>query len=279
MSGDSKGLRRHFTAQTGEYFVLFRLSCERLLASLAPPGSPNIDILVSDPSTHLLATIQVKSRAKGRDGGWSINPQRLTYTSDYHFYVFVDLEDRSTGMPASYVVPSAVVRKLVKDELSKHAKGDDAADARLFEDTKTSKRSINFYRLLPVLRKPPPKFTANWMAETFQESYWLISKPLFSKSSSVWLKTIGGRSYLNQGATWAASSEDRHSTATPWGRDHRPQGGAACSMAGRQGQGPDGTRDDRQERDRPHPGRVEHVLRSPPGRQRHGRRDLDRVPG
>jgi hypothetical protein len=45
---------------------------------LAPPGSPNIDILVIDERETVTAAIQAKARTPGVNLGWPLNKSHLT---------------------------------------------------------------------------------------------------------------------------------------------------------------------------------------------------------
>jgi len=174
--------RRFFVGQTGEYYVLFRLSEANLLATLAPPNSPHVDILVSDLRNHVLATIQVKTRDRGGDGGWCLKGNDARFVSDYHFFVFVDLEMRINGGPASYVVPSRVVSDLIERMQNGDRLVLDALQSSFFQ-TKTGpkdgKPKFDMYQLLPILRDPPPGLTKHWLVDMFHDAYFLLNMPLF----------------------------------------------------------------------------------------------------
>ena len=60
----------------GEYHVLSQLLRRGWIAALAPDGTPNMDILVTDENSDKLCAIQVKTRRDtGGDRGWSMGAQ------------------------------------------------------------------------------------------------------------------------------------------------------------------------------------------------------------
>jgi hypothetical protein len=105
-------LEKTLVGPAGEHYVLFRLYQHGVLASLAPPGAPVADILVLTTDATVAATVQVKARTRGSDGGWPMRDVHETIEHDGLFYAFVDLEPES---PVTYIVPSAVVAKVLRD--------------------------------------------------------------------------------------------------------------------------------------------------------------------
>jgi hypothetical protein len=81
-----------------------------MLASLAPPGSPTVDVLVLAPDETVIASLQVKTRHQGRDRGWMMRKKHESIVQDRYFYALVDLEPDS---PVVYIVPSAVVADVI----------------------------------------------------------------------------------------------------------------------------------------------------------------------
>jgi hypothetical protein len=69
---------RALVGPAGEHYVLFRLYREGFLASLAPPGSPTVDVLVLSPDETIIASLQVKTRTYGRDQGWHMSKKTRT---------------------------------------------------------------------------------------------------------------------------------------------------------------------------------------------------------
>lgn len=94
----------------GEHYVLFRLYQQGLLASLAPPGAPTVDVLVLATDESVIASIQVKTRTYGADGGWHMNVKHERIVHDRCFYAFVDLEPET---PTTFIVPSDVVAEVL----------------------------------------------------------------------------------------------------------------------------------------------------------------------
>lgn len=103
-------LERSLIGPAGEYYVLFRLHMQDMLASLAPRGSPTVDILVLNPDESVSATLQVKTRTRGADGGWHMSAKHEYIARSGLFYAFLDLEP----IPyRTYIVPSQVIAKLL----------------------------------------------------------------------------------------------------------------------------------------------------------------------
>lgn len=99
-------LQRALVGPAGEHYVLFRLYQQGMLASLAPPGAPTVDVLVLSPDETVIASVQVKTRTYGRDKGWMMGQKHEAIVQPRCFYAFVDLEPDT---PVSYIVPSCVV--------------------------------------------------------------------------------------------------------------------------------------------------------------------------
>lgn len=94
----------------GEYHVLSQLLRRGWIATLAPDGAPNMDILVTDENSDKLCAIQVKTRRDiGKDKGWHMKPNHETMISDDLFYVFVDVGKKPSDPTISYILPSKVV--------------------------------------------------------------------------------------------------------------------------------------------------------------------------
>ena len=104
-------LERALVGPAGEHYVLFRLYQQGMLASLAPPGAPTVDVLVLAPDESVIATVQVKTRTYGTDGGWHMREKHEHIVQDSCFYAFVDLEP---SVPVTFVVPSAIVAEVLR---------------------------------------------------------------------------------------------------------------------------------------------------------------------
>ncbi len=90
---------------------MFRLYQQGMLASLAPPGSPTVDVLVLAPDETVVASLQVKTRSYGRVKGWHMKEKHELIVQKRYFYAFVDLEPES---PVTYIVPSRFVARALK---------------------------------------------------------------------------------------------------------------------------------------------------------------------
>lgn len=104
-------LHRALVGPAGEHYVLFRLYRQGMLASLAPPGFPTVDVLVLAYDQSVIASLQVKTRTYGTDKGWHMSIKHESISEPRLFYAFVDLEPE---LPATYIVPSSVVADLLK---------------------------------------------------------------------------------------------------------------------------------------------------------------------
>lgn len=109
---DRTRLERALVGPAGEHFVLYKLHMEGMLASLAPNNAPSVDILVLNEDETIAASIQVKTRTYGADGGWHMKSKHEKLARPNLFYVFVDFEPE---VPAAFVVPSAVVAAVVRE--------------------------------------------------------------------------------------------------------------------------------------------------------------------
>jgi hypothetical protein len=99
-------------AAAGEHYVLHRLFRHGLLAALAPRNEPNFDVIVFSKKNAIAATIQVKARTRGADGGWMMRRKHEDLDDEGLFYAFVDLEKPDAVV--TYVIPSAVVARTLR---------------------------------------------------------------------------------------------------------------------------------------------------------------------
>jgi hypothetical protein len=103
----------------GEHFVMCQLLRHGLIAALAPQGAPNADIILTDVDSKKLCSIQVKTRRDiGSDKGWHMKDKHEDLAAPDMFYCFVDMGNGPADEIKCYVVPSAVVSKIIK--LSHH---------------------------------------------------------------------------------------------------------------------------------------------------------------
>lgn len=100
----------------GEHFIMCELLRRGYIAALAPQGVPNTDIVVTDLTGDRLCTIQVKSRRDiGADGGWHMKAKHEGIVGDRLFYCFVDFGKTPDERPTVFVMPSAVVAKILAE--------------------------------------------------------------------------------------------------------------------------------------------------------------------
>jgi hypothetical protein len=180
-----KRSRTRFIGQAGEYYALFRLWESGIVAMLAPPGAPGVDLLLYDRHYLLLATVQVKTRSTKDREGWIISRKQAGRQNENHFYIFVDLDLSPKGMPTSYVVPSRVVADLCARAIERDpAIVSEVGDREIGLATADRKR-LNFVMLKPLLAKPHLLLGADW-PKGFEDAYELLHLPIFRSTVSRW---------------------------------------------------------------------------------------------
>ena len=102
-----------FIGAAGEHLVLSRLYSRRILASLAPPKFPDVDILISPLDGNQSKWIQVKAtETVGKGRGWLMKDEHLELVSSQLFYCFVELKSDPQNV---YVIPSKIVAKVLTE--------------------------------------------------------------------------------------------------------------------------------------------------------------------
>lgn len=96
--------------RAGEHYVLYRLYRFGLLASLAPLGSPTVDILVLSADEQVVATIQVRARTQVGRGGYG-SDRSWPMKEKHEGIVHADFEPNP---PVTYIVPGATVADVLK---------------------------------------------------------------------------------------------------------------------------------------------------------------------
>jgi len=144
---------KNFIGAAGEHLVLSRLYTNRILASLAPPNAPEVDILVHPLESAKSKVLQVKSsETTGKNRGWSMRDEHLKLTTPKLFYCFVDL---ASPLQDVYVIPSKVVARVLTE-----------ADAAYMKKPKRdgSKRTKHSRRMLkPEFLVDIPSAPHGWM--------------------------------------------------------------------------------------------------------------------
>lgn len=139
-----------------------------MLASLAPPGSPTVDVLVLTPDQSVIASLQVKTRTYGRDKGWHMSIKHESIAEPRLFYAFVDLEP---DLPVTSIVPSSVVADVLKKA------------HRAWLDTPGAKGQAHkdspFRRILPTYAEKVPGYPAGWLNE-YRERWDLLTAAVAS---------------------------------------------------------------------------------------------------
>lgn len=104
------------TGAAGQHYVLCQLLRHGWVAALAPEGVPNTDIIVTDVAGYQQFAIQVKTRRDiGSDKGWHMKQKHEDLISPTLFYCFVDMGKKETDPPVTYIIPSAVVAKVLSE--------------------------------------------------------------------------------------------------------------------------------------------------------------------
>jgi len=69
------------TGAAGEHFVLYKLFRQGLRAGRPPEGKPEVDLLILDERHDVVISLQVKTRARGSDGGWHMSAKHESLVS------------------------------------------------------------------------------------------------------------------------------------------------------------------------------------------------------
>lgn len=113
MMARRSALEKGLVGPAGEHFVLYQLYRRGILAALAPPGTPIVDQLILSPDGETIAaTLQVKTRTP-RQAAWIMKQKHEQLVDERMFYAFVDLGQEP---PATWIIPSAVVAEVVREE-------------------------------------------------------------------------------------------------------------------------------------------------------------------
>lgn len=120
----------------GEFAVLSQLALRGYDANMTLGHTKGVDILVSDPSTHQMHQLEVKtnfqnsrnqpsnSKLFGRTlSGWIMNKKHETIDDPNLFYCFVNIS-KDTSVFKFYIVPSDIVASYVKEEHALWLKAD-----------------------------------------------------------------------------------------------------------------------------------------------------------
>lgn len=98
----------------GEHYVLCQLLRRGGIATQAPDGAPNMDIIVTDTASTRLCSLQVKARRDiGADRGWHMKQKHEEIIAPDLFYAFVDFGRDATQQPACFLLPSQVVADVI----------------------------------------------------------------------------------------------------------------------------------------------------------------------
>lgn len=116
----SKNADKVFIGAAGEHLVLSRLYSRRILASLAPPKFPDVDILITPSDGNQSKWIQVKAtETEGKGRGWHMKDEHLKLAAPHLFYCFVELKSKPQNV---YVIPSKIVAKVLTEADKAHMK-------------------------------------------------------------------------------------------------------------------------------------------------------------
>ena len=98
----------------GEHLVLSRLLSRGLLASQAPRGTRDVDILVNplDGGRPLLIQVKTRSGTGTERKRWAMSVKNEEISSPNIFYCLVDLEDIDN--PDVYIIPSKIISQVIK---------------------------------------------------------------------------------------------------------------------------------------------------------------------
>jgi hypothetical protein len=141
-----------------------------MIACLAPAGVPTAVIIVTDVIGARLCSVQVKSRRDiGSDGGWHMGEKHEKLTSDRLYYCFVDFGKTQLDVPKKYLLPSAVVAKVLTESHQAWLKTP-GAKGQLRKDGQM-RRLLPDYKRIFVKENPYP---AGWL-EVYRDAWHLLA--------------------------------------------------------------------------------------------------------
>jgi hypothetical protein len=156
-------IQRALVGPAGEHFVLYKLYQQGFMASLAPRNAPAVDILVlNSQGEEVVATIQVKTRTRGADRGWHMQQKHELLIQPRFFYAFVDFEVEAGFESVTYIVPSDIVAKILRQahETWLHLPGKKGQQ----------RNDSNFRRLLPQYSYDVEGVRPGWL-EAYREKW------------------------------------------------------------------------------------------------------------
>jgi len=163
----------------GEYHVLSQLLRRGWIAALAPDGSPNMDILVTDENSEKLCAIQVKTRRDiGSDKGWHMKAKHEKMINDDLFYVFVDVGEKPSDPTTSYILPSQMVAKCIRDcyRVWLQAPG---RGGRAHQETEMRRLRYDYSDIKPITdegKSIVEKYRMGWL-DQYRENWNIIGLP------------------------------------------------------------------------------------------------------
>lgn len=166
------------TGSAGEHYVLFQLLRRGVLASLSPSNAYLADIIAFSPSMSVGSMIQVKTRTRGRDGGWHMRERHEHIVHGRLFYVFVDLASEPYEC---YVVPSSVVAHVLQASHQAWLRGGRPDRPR---------QDNPLRRLLPSYGDPVPGVPDGWL-ESYRDRWDLLT--IEARSDEARRSTEAGR--------------------------------------------------------------------------------------
>ena len=163
----------------GEYHVLSQLLRRGWIAALAPDGAPNMDILVTDEANNKLCAIQVKTRRDiGTDKGWHMQPKHETMVAKDLFYVFVDVGKGPSDPTTSYILPSKVVARCIRDShrvwLDTPGRG-----GRPHKDSNVRRLRPDYSNIEPITEEGKhtiAQYASGWL-ERYRENWSILGLP------------------------------------------------------------------------------------------------------
>jgi hypothetical protein len=111
---DHTQVSKHLIGLAGRYYVLFRLSQQGILATLAAPRTALVDVLVTSVDKQVIATLKVKTTTAGLARGWTMTPEQQNFCDDRAFLRVRPSRD-ATQWPVTYIVPSRRVANVLQE--------------------------------------------------------------------------------------------------------------------------------------------------------------------
>ncbi len=173
-------ISKNIIGAAGEHYVLSQLLRRGWIATLAPAGAPNMDILVTDENSDKLCAIQVKTRSgPEKNKSWPMHSKHEKIESDNLFYVFVDIGRQPSDKPDCYILPSGEVADCLQ-RTHKAWLETPGRKGRLHKDNDVRALRVDHYSSVKPItdeaKELTEKYRAGWL-EPYRDNWSILGLP------------------------------------------------------------------------------------------------------